>query len=207
MLKLSRRTVGPWSVNAYAFICPATGVSVLIDPGGEPDALQKMLVDSQPTAILITHSHPDHVGALAAMRRLFDVPVMAHPGTDQQTHPVEADRWLQDGDALSVGHHQVRILYTPGHTPDQICFAIENDNRIIVGDTIFSGGPGKTWSAQDFKQTLITLRDTVLTWPDDTICYPGHGHSFCLGDKRQAIEKFLKKDHGPFFGDATWDDP
>lgn len=206
MLKLSRQTVGPWSVNAYALICPATGISVLIDPGAEPDSLQKMLADSQPAAILITHCHPDHVGALTPMRQLFNVPVMAHPGASQHASPVGADRWLQDGDEVSVGHHQMRVFYSPGHTDDQICFAVQNDNRIIVGDTIFPGGPGKTWSVQDFKQTLITLRDTVLAWPDDTICHPGHGPSFRLGDKRRAIELFLNKDHGAFFGDATWED-
>jgi glyoxylase-like metal-dependent hydrolase (beta-lactamase superfamily II) len=73
-----------------------------------------------------------------------------------------------------------------------------------VGDTLFEGGPGKTWSAQGFRQTLATLRDVVLNWPDETICYPGHGLHFQLGPKRKAIERFLQKNHDGFYGDAQW---
>jgi glyoxylase-like metal-dependent hydrolase (beta-lactamase superfamily II) len=80
-----------------------------------------------------------------------------------------------------------------------------DDNRIIVGDTIFEGGPGHTSSPKAFQTTLRTLRNIILTWPDETVCYPGHGASFRLGDKRAAIEAFLSKDHGALFGDATWE--
>jgi glyoxylase-like metal-dependent hydrolase (beta-lactamase superfamily II) len=106
---------------------------------------------------------------------------------------------------VQIGTHTLKVYHTPGHTPDMICFAIEGDHRVIVGDTIFEGGPGKTWSPEDFRTTLQTLRNVILTWPDDTVCYPGHGPSFRLGDRRAAIEAFLQKDHGDFFGDATWE--
>jgi glyoxylase-like metal-dependent hydrolase (beta-lactamase superfamily II) len=86
-----------------------------------------------------------------------------------------------------------------------LCFALEGDPRVVVGDTIFEGGPGKTWSAEDFQTTLQTLRQVILAWPDETVCYPGHGPHFRLGDRRAAIEAFLRKDHGEFCGDATWD--
>ena len=86
-----------------------------------------------------------------------------------------------------------------------ICFVLEDDARAIVGDTIFAGGPGRTWSAEDFKTTLRTLRDVVLAWPDDTVCYPGHGPTFRLGDLRPQIKRFIAKDHGDFHGDATWE--
>jgi glyoxylase-like metal-dependent hydrolase (beta-lactamase superfamily II) len=95
------------------------------------------------------------------------------------------------------------MLYTPGHTADQMCIALD-DARVIVGDTIFAGGPGKTWSVEGFRTTCQTLRKVILRWSDDTVCYPGHGSSFRLGDQRSAIEAFLRKDHGAFFGDATW---
>jgi hydroxyacylglutathione hydrolase len=203
-LELRTRQVGPWGMNTYALIDPATNQSVLIDPGADPDTLQEMLGDSDPIAILLTHTHPDHVGALDEMRRRLDVPVVAHPGPHHDDLKVNAAQHLRDGDTFSLGDHTLRVYHTPGHIPDQICFAIEGDNRIIVGDTVFEGGPGKTWSSVDFQQTLQTLRDVVLTWPDDAICYPGHGPSFRLGDKRAAIEAFLTRDHGDFYGDATW---
>lgn len=203
-LELRQRTVGAWKVNAYALVCPRTAQSVLIDPGGEAGMLEAMLTGTHPVAILITHSHPDHVGALAAMRSRLSVPVMAHGGSEGEPNPVKADRWLQDGDTLGVGHHRIHIIHTPGHTADQVCIGLDNDHRILVGDTIFEGGPGRTLSSRAFQSSLKTLERIILSWPEDTVCYPGHGTEFQLGPRLNAIREFLKKDHGGFFGDAEW---
>jgi glyoxylase-like metal-dependent hydrolase (beta-lactamase superfamily II) len=205
-LKLITRQVGPWGMNTYALICPDSNQSVLIDPGDDPETLQEMLGDSQPLAILLTHTHVDHVGALPEMREALDVPVMGNDGPHEPGgKDIQADRWLREGDTVSVGAHTLRVVYAPGHIGDQICFVLEDDQRVIVGDTIFDGGPGRTWTSEGFKTTLETLRNVVLPWPDDTVCYPGHGPHFRLGDRRAEIEAFLAKDHGDFFGDATWD--
>lgn len=192
-------------MNAYALVCPTTTDSVLIDPGADPDTLIDLLGGTIPVAILITHSHFDHIDQLDEMRRRLNVPVMAHSGPHSDGIELSADRHLDDGDVVVVGNHNLRVYYAPGHINDQICFALADDHRVIVGDTIFDGGPGKTWSSVDFQTTLQTLSEVVLTWPDDTICYPGHGPSFRLGDRRRSIEAFLAKDHGDFYGDATWD--
>jgi hydroxyacylglutathione hydrolase len=203
-LELRRRIVGAWQVNAYALVCPRTGQSLLVDPGSETGMLEEMLGGTQPVAILITHGHPDHVGALADLRSKLRVPVMAHAGSKDEPSPVKADRRLKDGDTLSVGDHRIRIIHTPGHTADQICIKPHNDHRILVGDTIFAGGPGRTLSSRDFQQTLKTLERIILSWPDDTVCHPGHGEAFALGPCRKSIEAFLGKNHGDFFGDAEW---
>ena len=195
--------VGAWGTNAYALICTQSRRSVLIDPGGDPDQLEGMLTGSRPEAILVTHSHPDHIGALSPMRQKLNVPVMAHHGSKDAT-PIKADRWLSDGDRINFGKHFLSVKHTPGHCDDQVCYLAEYDNLAIVGDTIFEGGPGKTWSPSDFRMTLVTLSKTVLSWSDDTKCYPGHGPAFRLGDLRQQIEAFVQTDHGDFFGDATW---
>jgi len=202
-LILRQAEVGPWPMNAYALICPNTKEGLLIDPGADPELLAGLLEGSKPTAILLTHSHPDHVGALDEMRRRLGVPVLAFDGP----HLVDpqADRCFVDGDRISVGDHQLRVGHAPGHIEDQVCLYLEHDTRAIVGDTIFDGGPGRTWSTEGFRTTLETLRRLVLPWPDETICYPGHGPSFRLGDRRAAIEAFLDREHGNFFGDATWD--
>lgn len=204
-VELRMREVGPWPMNTYVVVCPHTRASVLIDPGAETAALQAMLAGTTPVAILLTHTHPDHVGALEPMRRLLNVPLMAHAGPHFNDMALAADRTLADRDTVQVGQHTLRAYHTPGHLPDMLSFAIEGDHRMIVGDTIFAGGPGRTQSPADFQTTLGTLRDIVLAWPDDTICYPGHGPSFRLGDLRPAIEAFVARDHGDFFGDATWE--
>jgi hydroxyacylglutathione hydrolase len=206
-LQLQIRTsqVGPWGLNAYGLVCSESRKSVLIDPGAEPEELERLLAESDPTAILLTHAHSDHTGALAQMRKKLKVPVMAHPGDDPHRANIDADQWLHHGSTVNLGSHQIKVYHTPGHSADQISFVLEDHHAAMVGDTIFQGGPGKTWSAEDFRITLKTLRKTVLSWPDETICYPGHGPRFCLGNTRKDIENFLNKDHGSFFGDATWD--
>ena len=204
-IELRTRQVGPWEMNTYVLVCQETKRSVLIDPGADPDILSEMLSGTMPSAILLTHSHADHVGALEEMRKRLNVPLLAHPGPHASGIDIDADRWLNNGDLVQVGQHTLQVYHTPGHIGDQICFAVQGDVTNIVGDTIFEGGPGKTWSAEQFQMTLKTLREIVLAWPDWMICYPGHGPSFRLGDKRADIEAFLAKDHGDFYGDATWD--
>jgi glyoxylase-like metal-dependent hydrolase (beta-lactamase superfamily II) len=204
-LELRTRPVGSWGTNTYVLVCPATRESVLIDPGSEPEVLHALLENTHPRAILVTHTHFDHIDALDDMRRQLGVPVMAHPGPHVEGVALQADRWLTEGDRVSVGQHTLRTFHTPGHTRDMLCFALENDPRIIVGDTLFDGGPGRTRSPEDFATTLETLRTVVLAWPDETVCYPGHGPAFRLGDRRAAIEAFLSRDHGDFSGDATWE--
>jgi hydroxyacylglutathione hydrolase len=209
--KFELRTVevGPWPVNTYVLVCPVERKSVLIDPGADPDILSDLLVDTDPVAILLTHSHPDHIGALDQLRDLLDVPAMAHSGSHYPGVMLNADTWLEDGDMVRVGRRALRVYHTPGHIGDLVCYALwgddpGSDERVIVGDTLFEGGPGKTWSVDGFQTSLKTLREVVLAWPDEIVCYPGHGSPFRLGDIRTHVEEFLSKDHGDFFGDATW---
>lgn len=197
--------VGLWRANAYAIVCTRTGASVLVDPGAEPDRILGMLEGARPLAILLTHSHSDHVGALEEVRGELAVPVLAHDGPHAEGSDLQLDRTLKDGEQISFGDFSLKIYHCPGHTYDQISIGIVSDYRILVGDTLFEGGPGKTWSPSSFQTTLITLKDVVLSWPDSFVCHPGHGDPFRLGDIRQDIESFLAKDHGSFFGDATWD--
>jgi glyoxylase-like metal-dependent hydrolase (beta-lactamase superfamily II) len=206
-LRIRSCPVGPWPMNAYAFVCPSTHASVLVDPGCDPEALGRLMRDTEPTAILLTHTHPDHVSALDAMRGMLRVPVYAGPGPHFGEGDVPIDRELADGELIAVGEGALRAALSPGHTADHVCFVSikAEPSHAAVGDAVFDGGPGKTWSAAGFAQTLATLERVVLSWPDDTVCHPGHGLSFRLGDRRAAIEAFLAKDHGDFYGDATWD--
>lgn len=204
-MELIKRTVGPWFLNAYAIVSLESGESLLVDPGAEPDVLHSMLAGTRCQAIVVTHGHPDHIGALEQMRTELKVPVLAYCAGSNGRSSFPVDRWINSGERLTLGRQIVEVVHTPGHTDDQICLDVKASPTVLVGDTIFEGGPGRTGSVKDFRKTMRTLRQTVLGWPDETVCYPGHGPSFCLGDRRRAIERFLKKDHGDFCGDATWE--
>jgi glyoxylase-like metal-dependent hydrolase (beta-lactamase superfamily II) len=137
------------------------------------------------------------------MKAQLNVPVSMHPGDSPMG--LSADVWLGDGDTVAVGQHTLRVIHTPGHTPGMVSLMLP-DQRVIVGDTIFKGGPGKTWAPYYFALTMATLRNIVFKWPDDTLCFPGHGPSFRIGDERPAFEAFLQRSHpADLHGDVSWD--
>jgi glyoxylase-like metal-dependent hydrolase (beta-lactamase superfamily II) len=118
---------------------------------------------------------------------------------------VAADMWFSDGSTFTLGQHTLHVIHTPGHTLGMVSLMLP-DYRAIVGDTIFKGGPGKTWSPQYFVVTMNTMRNIVFRWPDETECFPGHGSSFRLGDERPAFEAFLLREHpDDLRGDVTWE--
>ncbi len=83
------------------------------------------------------------------------------------------------------------------------CFDL-GDGRVLVGDTVFRGGPGKTWSAEDFTRQMQTMQEIVFAWPDETLFFPGHGECGRIGDERPLFEAFLRRGWPPgLFGDVT----
>ena len=133
-----------------------------------------------------------------------EAPIYLHPA-DALKFNIPYDIPLGDNIKIKVGNHELRTIHTPGHTPGMVCFDI-GEFRIIVGDTIFVGGPGKTWSAKDFSQTMRTLRNIVFKWPDNTVFFPGHGPSGQIGQERPAFERFVSQGWADdLFGDVTWE--
>ncbi len=202
-VSLVRIEVGPWPMNAYLIIDEQTRASAIVDPGAEPEKILAAAEGTRVERILVTHGHADHVGGLEAVKEATHVPIYLHPA-DAAQFGVPYDVPVGDGDLIPVGNLQVKAHHTPGHTPGMTCYDL-GDGRVIVGDTIFVGGPGRTWSAEDFATTLHTMEKIVFTWGDDTIFYPGHGSWGKIGKERLKFEAFMKQGWtAGLQGDVTW---
>ncbi len=201
-IQIEKIELGPFGTNAYILICRKTKESVLIDAPGEADKILERLKGTNPKYILMTHDHSDHVGALSKLKSQLGIQMGAHVA-DTFNLSLSADILLNDSDIVSFGNIQLKVMHTPGHTQGSLCFF--TGKYLISGDTIFPGGPGKTWSPADFSQIIDSITNKIFHLPDDTLVYPGHGDSTILGKEKKAFEVFSSRPHDPdLFGDVLW---
>jgi hydroxyacylglutathione hydrolase len=192
--------VGTIVSNAYLLVCQQTGDSALVDTPGDAGRLLEQLKGTNPRHVLITHNHFDHLMAFAEVKSKLQVPVAAHP---LDALPSPPDILLNDGDTVSFGNIELKVLHTPGHTPGSICFYV--DKYLISGDTLFPGGPGKTGSPQALKQIIESITTKILVLPDDTRVFSGHGDPTVLKKEKEEIAVFKSRNHDPnLCGDIVW---
>ena len=204
-MKFAERTVGPFQENAYLVVDETTNHAVLIDPGAEPDQIVSMVRDSGATldAIWLTHAHLDHIGAVAAVRREWKVPVHLHPddlplyerATSQAAfyglpfeQPENPDVELSDGDVLTVGSLRFEVLHTPGHSPGHVVF--KHDDLVFGGDLLFSGSIGRTDLPLSNQRSMESSLARICELDDATVVHPGHGPAVTVGHER-ATTPFL----------------
>jgi hydroxyacylglutathione hydrolase len=203
-VKLLTTPVGPWAMNTYVVIDESTQTSAVIDPGGDPDKILEMAAGTRVDKILITHGHDDHILALDDLQEATGAPVYLHPA-DAAQFGLNFDVPFAGGETIQLGTLSLKIIHTPGHTPGQCCIDL-GDGRILVGDTIFVGGPGRTDSPKDFAITMQTMRQIIFAWPDKTGFFPGHGPSGKIGAERPSFEAFVARGWPEdTHGDVTWD--
>lgn len=202
-------TVGPFQENCYIVGDEGTGNGVLIDPGDEAARISLAVEQTQLEIekIVITHAHIDHVGAVASLVDEYACPVLMHAEAEPMLKqlPTQAmmmglrfgkvpavDGYIEDEETIEVGGLRLRALYTPGHAPGHLAFYEENEGLVLSGDALFAGSVGRVdLPGGSMKLLMRSIEERLLTLPDETLVYSGHGPRTTIGEERA---------HNPFLG-------
>lgn len=192
-------TVGPFQENCYLVSDPDSDSMVIVDPGDEADRIIAAVERSgkTPEAIWITHGHVDHVGAIAAIKRRWDIPVYLHP-LDETLYrtagvkaamygipfeePPPADHDLEEGQTLKIGNLEMKVSHVPGHAPGHVMF--HGHGNALVGDCLFAGSIGRTDLDFSNPAHLDASLKRIVALPDATVVHSGHGEITTIGREK-----------------------
>ncbi len=197
--------VTPLQQNCTIVWCTATKKAAIIDPGGEVPRLLKAIADNRLTLekIWITHGHMDHAGGTAELKAATGAPIEGPHRDDQfwidrieesgrqygmpNAKGFTPDRWLEDGDTVTLGETTWQVRHCPGHTPGHVVFIHEGARFAQVGDVLFKGSIGRTDFPRGNHADLINAI-TGRLWPlgDDIAFVPGHGPMSTFGAERKT---------------------
>jgi len=196
--------VGLLQCNCSILGDPESREAIVLDPGGDVDAILEVagrhgLAVKQ---IVITHGHIDHVSGAMELKRRTGAPILINEEDRRlleildvqarwiDTAPpgdVKVDLPVSDGDVVRAGKIAGQVLHTPGHTEGSICLYLEDQHKLIAGDTLFSGSIGRTdLPGGSFDKIMRSLHNRVLQLPDETVVVPGHGDLTTIGEERQS---------------------
>lgn len=210
-------TAAGFGENAYLVACPGSASAVAVDPGGKADEMADAIEAAglELAAILLTHAHLDHVEGVAKLKGRIPAPIYMHPadrplydrvgqqaaafGMRVDTLP-PVDHTLEHGQTLELGGCRFEVRHAPGHSPGHVVLYAEEAGIALVGDVVFLGSIGRTdLPGGDYQTLMNAIRDQVLSLPDSTALYPGHGPATTVRHER-LTNPFLV----PQFGGGSW---
>ncbi len=194
--------VGPIAANCFIIGDEETRDGAIIDPGGEAGRILQVVEETSLSIqfIIATHGHFDHSAGVAHLKRVLNADFLMHRDDlvfarkskqaalnwnieiEQVPDP---DNFLEEGDVLKLGELELKIIYTPGHSPGGISIYIESENVVFSGDTLFQGSVGRTdFDGGSMAVLARSIREKLYSLPDNTIVYSGHGPPTTIGDEK-----------------------
>jgi len=212
-VKLAVIPVTPFQQNCSLVVCEVTGQAALVDPGGDVPRLLAAVekTGAKLAKILVTHGHVDHCGGVADVAARTGVPIEGPQREDAfwidqledqgrgfgvpGARLFTPDRWLEGGDAVTVGDLRFEVRHCPGHTPGHVVFVLPAFRLAFVGDVLFQGSVGRTdFPRGDFPTLVRSITHELWPYGNDVQFVPGHGPMSTFGDERRS---------NPFVGDAA----
>ena len=187
-------SIGGYAVNSYLYYDRKTGEAAAIDTANAPEKVLDAVRSAHLhlTSILLTHTHPDHVGGVERLVEKTGARLVAHP-LDQPAlgslWNVNRDCLATEGSSIKIGNVQLEVRWVPGHTHSGVCYL--GEGVVFVGDCLFAGSVGRARSPSDHQQLLDGIKRKLLTLSPATTMYPGHGPLTTVGEEQE---------HNPFFG-------
>ncbi|MEP5764014.1 MAG: MBL fold metallo-hydrolase [Halieaceae bacterium] len=202
-IKVAIVPVTPYQQNCSILKCEASGKAAIVDPGGDIDRILAAVEQLGATVekILLTHGHMDHCAASAELREQLAVPIEGPEREDAfwieklpewckmsgfpHADAFEPDRWLIDGDTVTVGEQSLQVFHCPGHTPGHVVFLHRGQKLAWVGDVLFQGSIGRTdFPRGNHEELVASIRNKLFPLGDDITFIPGHGPTSNFGHER-----------------------
>jgi hydroxyacylglutathione hydrolase len=191
--------LGPFQENCYIVSDPATGSTAIVDPGSEGERIIAEVERGthEVEAIWVTHAHIDHIGAIATVKRRWNVPIYLHPldqalyrvgGRQAQLYgipyeePPPPDIEFAEGQTVMLGGLTLAVMHVPGHSPGHV--VLHGGGHALVGDCLFAGSVGRTDLPFSNAAQLEASLGRIAALPEDTVIHPGHGDSSTIGEER-----------------------
>lgn len=202
-MRVEQFCVGQVQTNCYFIINDETKEMLIVDPGDSASYLADRIRQEElkPQAVLLTHGHFDHAMAAGELAGIFGVQIYAHEAEKEtlekpklnvsgmlgRGESYHADVFVKDGETLMLAGMELKVLHTPGHTEGGCCYYIEKENALFSGDTLFCQSVGRTdFPRGSMAQIVRSIREKLLTLPDEVKVYPGHMGLTTIGMERMG---------------------